>query len=90
MKISLPFSCLVMSQIFKITTFISATAHRRNHSNTKKGKSTMAVNGKKLNEAIKGMKIKEWEKREFSNGRVVVYVRFAKASPDCVATITEV
>ena len=50
----------------------------------------MSINGKKLNEALKGMKIKNWEKREFSNGRVVVYVRFVKASPDCVATITEV
>lgn len=49
----------------------------------------MAINGKKLNEALKGMKIKSWEKRENSNGQVVVYVRFVKATPECVATITE-
>ena len=49
----------------------------------------MAINGKKLNETLKGMKIKSWEKRENSNGQVVVYVRFVKSTPECVATITE-
>ena len=31
---------------------------------------------KTLNEVIKGMKVKDWEMRENSNGRRVVYVHF--------------
>lgn len=49
----------------------------------------MAINGKKLNEALKGMKVKDWEKRILSTGKEVVYVRFVKVAPECVATITE-
>ena len=42
---------------------------------TNKRKQTM-----KLNEAIKGMEVKGWERRESSNGKCVVYVRFAPKS----------
>jgi hypothetical protein len=34
----------------------------------------------KLNEAIKGMEVKSWERRESSNEKCVVYVRFAPKS----------
>ena len=32
----------------------------------------------KLQEALKGMKVKNWEIRESSNGKRVVYVRFVE------------
>ena len=33
----------------------------------------------KLNEILKGMKVKDWEVRENSNGKKVVYVHFIPA-----------
>ena len=41
-----------------------------------KGKRTM-----KLQEAIKGMAVKSWERRENSDGKCKVYVRFAPKKP---------
>ena len=35
----------------------------------------------KLNEAIKGMEVKSWERREHSSGKCTVYVRFAPKEP---------
>ena len=35
----------------------------------------------KLNEAIKGMEVKSWERRENSSGKCTVYVRFAPKEP---------
>ena len=36
---------------------------------------------KTLAEAIKGMEVKNWEMREHSDGRCVVYVRFVPKPP---------
>ena len=36
---------------------------------------------KTLSEAIKGMQVKSWEVREHSDGKRVVYVRFAPKEP---------
>ena len=35
----------------------------------------------KLQEAIKGMAVKSWERRENSDGKCKVYVRFAPKEP---------
>ena len=35
----------------------------------------------KLNEAIKGMEVKSWERRENSSGKCTVYVRFVPKKP---------
>ena len=35
----------------------------------------------KLNEAIKGMGVKSWERRENSSGKCTVYVRFVPKKP---------
>ena len=35
----------------------------------------------KLQEAIKGMGVKSWERRENSSGKCTVYVRFAPTKP---------
>ena len=35
----------------------------------------------KLHEAIKGMEVKSWERRENSNGKCTVYVRFGGYLP---------
>ena len=43
----------------------------------------------KLNEAIKGMEVKGWERRESSNGKCVVYVRFAPKSPAPTVNVKE-
>ena len=43
----------------------------------------------KLNEAIKGMEVKGWEKRESSNGKCVVYVRFAPKSSAPTVNVKE-
>ena len=43
----------------------------------------------KLNEAIRGMEVKGWEKRESSNGKCVVYVRFAPKSPTPTVNVKE-
>lgn len=47
------------------------------------------INGKELNQALKGKKIESWEIRRNSKGREVVYVRFVKADPSFSATIIE-
>ena len=44
---------------------------------------------KKLQDAIKGMKVKNWEIREDSNGKRVVYVRFVPKTPDFEISVNE-
>ena len=43
----------------------------------------------KLNEAIKGMEVKSWERRENSNGKCTVYVRFAPKKPVPTVSVKE-
>jgi len=42
-----------------------------------------------LQEAITGMKVKNWERRENSNGKCVVYVRFTPKSPSQTISVKE-
>jgi hypothetical protein len=42
---------------------------------------------KKLSDAIKGMQIKNWEARENSEGKRVVYVRFIPKSPEVTVVV---
>jgi hypothetical protein len=42
---------------------------------------------KKLSDAIKGMQIKNWEARENSEGKRVVYVRFIPKSPEITVVV---
>ena len=44
----------------------------------------------KLHEAIKGMEVKGWERRERSNGKCAVYVRFAPKSSAPIVNVKEV
>ena len=44
----------------------------------------------KLNEAIKGMEVKSWERRENSNGKCTVYVRFVPKSSAPTVNVKEV
>ena len=44
----------------------------------------------KLNEAIKGMEVKSWERRENSNGKCTVYVRFVPKSSAPTVSVKEV
>ena len=44
---------------------------------------------RKLSEAIKGMKVSNWEMREHSNGKRVVYVRFVPKDPDITVEVKE-
>ena len=44
---------------------------------------------KKLQDAIKGMQVKNWEIREDSTGRRVVYVRFIPKSPNLEVSVKE-
>ena len=44
----------------------------------------------KLNEAIKGMEVKSWERRENSNGKCTVYVRFVPKSSAPILSVKEV
>ena len=44
---------------------------------------------KTLAETIKGMEVKNWEKREHSNGKSVVYVRFVPKQPDVTVEVKE-
>ena len=44
----------------------------------------------KLNEAIKGMEVKSWERRENSNGKCTVYVRFVPKSSAPTISVKEV
>ena len=41
----------------------------------------------KLNEALKGMKVKDWEVREHSNGKKVVYVHFIPAEKPIMVNV---
>ena len=43
----------------------------------------------KLHEAIKGMEVKSWERRENSDGKCVVYVRFVPKSPAPTVSVKE-
>jgi endonuclease YncB( thermonuclease family) len=45
---------------------------------------------KKLQDAIKGMQVKNWEIREDSNGRRVVYVRFVPKEKSLMVEVEEV
>ena len=42
---------------------------------------------KTLAEAIKGMQVKSWEVREHSDGKRVVYVRFAPKEPTLTVNV---
>ena len=44
---------------------------------------------KKLQDAIKGMQVKNWEIREDSTGKRVVYVRFIPKSPNLEVSVKE-
>ena len=44
---------------------------------------------KTLADAIKGMQVRNWEVREHSNGRRVVYVRFEERSPSLTIDVKE-
>ena len=44
----------------------------------------------KLHEAIKGMEVKSWERRENSNGKCAVYVRFVPKSSAPTVSVKEV
>ena len=44
----------------------------------------------KLNEAIRGMEVKSWERRENSNGKCTVYVRFVPKKPAPILSVKEV
>ena len=44
---------------------------------------------KSLAEAIKGMQVRNWEVREHSNGRRVVYVRFEEKRPALTVDVKE-
>ncbi len=43
----------------------------------------------KLNEALKGMKVNNWEMRINDKGRKVVYVRFEENKPSVTVDVTE-
>ncbi len=43
----------------------------------------------KLQEALKGMKVNNWEMRINDKGRKVVYVRFAEKEPSVTVDVTE-
>ena len=44
---------------------------------------------KKLQDAIKGMQVKNWELREDSTGKRVVYVRFVSRAPHIEVSVKE-
>ena len=44
---------------------------------------------KTLADAIKGMQVRNWEVREHSNGRRVVYVRFEERRPSLTVDVKE-
>ena len=44
---------------------------------------------KTLAEAVKGMQVKNWEVREHSNGKRVVYVRFEERRPSLTVDVKE-
>ena len=44
----------------------------------------------KLHEAIKGMEVKSWERRESSDGKCAVYVRFVPKSSAPTISVKEV
>ena len=44
----------------------------------------------KLHEAIRGMEVKSWERRENSSGKCTVYVRFAPKKPAPTVSVKEV
>lgn len=43
----------------------------------------------KLQQALKGMKVKSWEMRLNDKGKKVVYVRFAEKEPSMTVDVTE-
>ena len=44
---------------------------------------------KRLQDAIKGMQVKNWELREDSTGKRVVYVRFVPRAPHIEVSVKE-
>ncbi len=42
-----------------------------------------------MQEALKGMKVKNWEMRLNDKGRKVVYVRFIEKKPDVTVEVTD-
>ena len=53
----------------------------------RRGKERKQIMKKTLAEAIKGMQVKSWKVREHSNGRRVVYVRFAPKEPTLTVNV---
>ena len=48
------------------------------------------TNNETIHEAIKGMEVKSWERRENSNGKCTVYVRFVPKSSAPTVSVKEV
>ena len=44
---------------------------------------------KKLQDAIKGMQVKNWELREFSNGKRKLYAQFVPKKPQVEVVVKE-
>ena len=65
------------------TTYAKATVVKRLRRTGRK--QTM-----KLHEAIKGMEVKSWERRENSSGKCTVYVRFVPKSSAPTVSVKEV
>ena len=42
-----------------------------------------------LADALRGMRVKSWERREQSNGATVVYVRYVEEEPVITTTVVE-
>ena len=62
------------------TTYAKATVVKRLRRTGRKQKM-------KLQEAIKGMGVKSWERRENSSGKCTVYVRFAPKEPTLTVNV---
>lgn len=47
------------------------------------------TNKTSLAEALRGMRVKNWERRETSDGNVVVYVRYIEQEPILTTQVVE-
>ena len=68
--------------------FVAKTTNRSSFAKGyggQEGKQTM-----KLHEAIRGMEVKSWERRENSSGKCTVYVRFVPKSSAPTVNVKEV
>ena len=71
---------------------LSYPSHRshdtvRKHSNYQPNQERKQIMKKTLAEAIKGMQVKNWEMREHSDGKRVVYVRFTPKEPSLTMNV---